>query len=430
MRAVNQLLREAEPSILGILSWTLEAISLDDGGLAPLIIVSLYSCPAGRGEFTLKVQESKRVKRWLVLASVISIAVGSVSTAFGQVKIDTNSYPWHESATGFSHSFFTMKFIGAAAQSRGGDGVAFLDGAKAVLVNPANLFSHNQWEVYVDGEFGGPGNALYFSRPEASLGTICQSIRVNERFTAGLALSRIRDFGHSLRFEEIGYEGPTGRLLYFVSEMELTQLTAAVAFRIYSDLRFGFAVHALNYSLDYRNNQFHVVDISDDQRFLLFQIGLTKQFGDMRLALSLKSGEDYGLKEDLGFTDFGERSVKIPAELGVGAVYRDLVSVDFKYYFIESSYYDDERLMQIGGGLHLPIYRHRDRAMIHLNVGGMYKDNPDFYTLDYDQIFLNVGAEVEIGRAGLYLTLLNGELSKEEEARLTEVVAGLSLRIM
>lgn len=378
----------------------------------------------------MKDQNSKCGKRWLVLVSIVGLVLGADPAAFCQVKVGTNSYPWHESATGFSHSFFTMKFMGAAAQSRGGEGVAFLNGAQAALVNPANLFSHNRWEVYVDGRFGGSGSQLYFSAPEASFNTICQSIRVNERFTGGLAFSRIRDFGHSLRFEEISYEGPTGRLFYFVSETELTQLTAAVAFRIYSDLRFGFAVHALNYSLDYRDNQFHVVDISDDQRFLLFQLGLTKQFGDMRLALSLKSGEDYGLKDNLGFTEIGERSVKIPAELGVGAVYRDLVSVDFKYYFISSTYYDDQKLMQIGGGLHVPILRHGGRPAIHLNLGGMYRDNPDFYDSDFDQIFLNVGTEIEIGRAGFYLTLLNGELSKEEEARLTEVIAGLSLRIM
>lgn len=364
------------------------------------------------------------------MVSVASFLIVASPAAFCQEKIGTNSYPWHESATGFSHAFFTMKFMGAAAQSRGGDGVAFLDGAQAVLVNPANLFSHNRWEVYVDGEIGGPGEALYFSRPEASLGAICQSIRINEKFTAGLALSRIRDFGHSLRFEEISYEGPTGRLLYFVSETELTQLTAAVAFRIYSDLRFGFAVHALNYSLDYRDNQFHVVDISDDQRFLLFQLGLTKQVGDARLALSLKSGEDYGFRGDIGFSDFGERSVKIPAELGAGAVYRDLVSVDFKYCFISSTYYDDQKLMQIGGGLHVPILRHGGRSVIHLNLGGMYRDNPDFYDSDFDQIYLNVGTEIEIGPTGLNLTLLNGELSNKEEARLTEVIAGLNLRIM
>ena len=370
------------------------------------------------------------MKRWLVLASVISIVVGSVSTAYCQVKVGTNSYPWHESATGFSHAFFTMKFLGAAGQSRGGDGMAFLDGAQAVLVNPANLFSQNRWEVYVEGELGRPAKALYFSAPEASFSTICQSIRVNERFTAGLALSRIRDFGHSLRYEEIGYDGPTGRLLYFVSETELTQATAAVAFRIYSDLRFGFAVHALNYSLDYKDNLFHEVDISDDQRFLLFQLGLTKQLGDMRLALSLKSGEDYGLKDDIGFTNSGERSVKIPAELGAGVVYRDLVSVEFKYYFIETTYYVDQKLMQFGGGLHLPIYGHGGRPVVHLNLGGMYKDNPDFYIVDYDQVFLSVGAEIEIDRAGFYLTWLNGELTKEEDARFSEVIAGLSLRIM
>lgn len=150
----------------------------------------------------------------------------------------------------------------------------------------------------------------------------------------------------------------------------------------------------------------------------------------MRLALSLKSGEDYGLKDDIGFTNSGERSVKIPAELGAGVVYRDLVSVEFKYYFIETTYYVDQKLMQFGGGLHLPIYGHGGRPVVHLNLGGMYKDNPDFYIVDYDQVFLSVGAEIEIDRAGFYLTWLNGELTKEEDARFSEVIAGLSLRIM
>ncbi len=376
----------------------------------------------------MKSQNTEIMKRWLILAAVISLALGAVSTAFCQVKVGTNSYPWHESATGFSHAFYTMKFIGAAGLSRGGEGVAFLDGAKAVLVNPANLFSHNRWEVYIDGEFGRSGSALYFSAPEASFSTICQSIRVNERFTAGLALSRIRDFGHSFRYQEITYEGPTGREIYFESATKLTQLTAAIAFRIYSDLRFGFAVHALNYSLDYRNNLYHDVDFIDDQRFLLFQLGLTKQLGNMRFALSLKSGEALGLREDSGFTSFGS-GVKIPAEFGVGALYRDLASVDFKYYFIESSYYEDQKLMQIGGGLHLPIYRRGGRAIIHLNLGGMYKANPDFYQGNYDQVFLNIGTEIELGPAGLYLTLMNGELSDHEDSRISEVLAGLNLGI-
>ncbi len=376
----------------------------------------------------MKAQIFNSSKWWLAIAVVLSFTLAGASTASGQAKVGGPSYPWHEFATGFSHSHLSMKFIGAGAYSRGGEGVAFLDGAQALLVNPANLFSHNRWEVYIDGELGRSQDESRYSSPDASFGTISQSIRVNEKFTGGLALSRIRDFAHSIRYAEIGYEGPTGRTVYVESETQLTQLSAAIAFRIYSDLRFGFAVHALNYSLDYRDNLFHIVDISDDQRFLLFQLGLTKQLGEMRLAVSLKSGEDYGLKEDLGFTNSGERSVKIPAELGVGAVYRDLASVDFKYYFIESSYYDDEKLYQIGGGIHLPLYSRNDRDIVHLNLGAMYRDVPDYYA-EFEQIFLNFGTEVEIGPANLYLTLFNSELSSREEARITELIAGLNLRI-
>lgn len=383
---------------------------------------------AGAGESILKAHKLESSKWWLAVAVALSLVLTGATTASAQAKVGGPSYPWHEFATGFSHSHLTMKFIGAGAYSRGGEGVAFLNGAQALLVNPANLFSHSRWEVYVDGEFGRSQDDRRYSSPEISFGTISQSLRVNERFTAGIALSRIRDFAHSLRIEEIGYEGPTGRVIYIESETQLTQLSAAIAFRIYSDLRFGFAVHALNYSLDYLDNSFHNVDISDDQRFLLFQLGLTKQLGEMRFAVSLKSGEDYGLKEDLGFTNSGERSVKIPAELGVGAVYRDLASIDFKYYFIESGYYDDERLFQLGGGLHLPVYRRNDHPIVHINLGAMYRDVPDYYAV-FEQIFLNFGTEVEIGRTNLYLTLVNSELSSREDARITELLAGLNLRI-
>lgn len=370
------------------------------------------------------------------LAIFLSLLFGFRSAYIqAQEKVDGNRYPWHELATGFSHACYTMKFTGAAAAARGGEGVSFLEGAKAMSINPANIFTHNRWEIYYDNIVNrnevSVSPSFVFERQQRIVGSLEQVFRVGEKFVAGVGISNIRRQENLLEIHETTYEYPygSGRTATFESSLDIMQYSAALAFRWRSDLRVGLAAHLLNYGVAQTNNEFHNVYVKDEKLLLVFQLGITKKINDLRVAFTIKSPEDIGLVEDGGFVSYGEQSVKVPAEVAAGVDYRDLISAEIKYYFISQDYYPDQQLYQVGGGLHVPLAEELWGAAVRANAGIIHRVNPEFNFLNSDQTFLTIGGEIESQVVGVYLTWLNGHLLNDEAFRVSEVLFGLKYGI-
>ena len=372
--------------------------------------------------------------RMLIGVAIISLA----NCALAQQKVGES-----DGLCGFENAFYSVKFLGSAAYARGGNGVVTQSGAAGFLANPANLRLNSLFEIYADGGLLREDVDYRFSTSTPFVSSLySDASRFNMavaaikagHFTAGVALSVPRKFENVLHwsFVETDYGNTALKNDSMFFAIKQWQISGGIGTELFKSLRFGFAMHVLNFQLryqDYWTGSYAVFPgMTLSQQVLLFQVGLTQTVGDFRLAASMKSPEDTELGDRTVYgSEAGVFPVRIPAEFAAGAVYKDLISGEARVLVLDDRFYEHD-LVQFGGGLHLPLVRLGAPSGSFVNIGVMHRSNPDYYGENVEQTFLNAGIELELGRLGLAATMINGSILGDGKSAVSELAIGMKFR--